>query len=374
VIDKRASELERERLREPRPEDLSQNPEPRGGMMNEPINHIVIEDDVRELPVTRRFLERYPGAEIIGCGSPADRASLVARAHSPKRTLYLGRRRGPYLKPFPQHPWYGASGGCETNLILGYNCGASCRYCFVQTIFDDPVPTIFVGDTEMIAQLESYLKHTPDARISTGEYIDSLLFDDITGYTQKLMTVFEPFPSSTLELRTKSQLIDHLPADPIPQVLVSYSINPSDVVTVAEPGTPRLERRLAKARELHDRGYRIALRVDPVIPAAEFVPGYRELPSVVERCLGWRRVSKVFLGALRFDNTLLVRMTQTAGGRRLLDAEFVPCPDGYLRPSRYARIEAYRLLSLGIRRWASRIDISITMEPDYVIRAVFEEG
>jgi hypothetical protein len=65
-------------------------------------------------------------------------------------------------------------------------------------------------------------------------------------------------------------------------------------------------------------------------------------------------------------------MTQTAGGRRLLDAEFVPCPDGYLRPFRHSRIKIYRELVGAIREHAPGIDISMTMEPDYVRRAVLD--
>jgi spore photoproduct lyase len=341
--------------------------------MNETINHIVIEEDVRDTPVARRFTQRFPDAQITICRSPADRPVCAARVGSPKRAVYLGRRRGPYLKAFPQHPWYGADRGCGTNLILGYNCSAACRYCFVQTIFDDPIPTLFVDSTEMHDELRAFLSQNPGAGISTGEYIDSLLFDDITGITGELTETFAQFPACTFELRTKSTATDHLPTNPIPQILVSYSVNPPSVIAVAEPGTPDLETRLDKARLLHDSGYRIALRFDPIIPAGEFAPDYLELPGLVDKHLGWHRVSKIFLGMLRFDTKLLERMTQTAAGRRLLDTEFVPCPDGNLRPFRHARIDIYRGLTLAIRERAPGIDISITMEPDYVRRAVFDE-
>lgn len=340
--------------------------------MNQTITHIIIEKDARDDPLVHRFTRRFPDAAITVCPSPADRPLCVGRLETPRTAIYLGLRRGPYIKEFPQHPWYGAEGGCLNNLILGYNCSASCRYCFVQTIFDDALPTIFVDSAEMVAELQAFLSKNPDAGVSTGEYIDSLLYDDITGYTEKLMEVFAPFPASTLELRTKSAQVEHLPADPVPQTLVSYSVNPPDVVTVAEPGTPRLETRLTGAGMLHDRGYRIALRIDPIIPAGEFASGYLGLPEAVDRHLGWHRVSKVFLGVLRFDAALLERMTQTAAGRRLLDAEYVPCPDGYFRPFRHARIDIYRELAKGIRRHAPGMEISMTMEPDYVRRAVFD--
>ncbi|UCH84676.1 MAG: hypothetical protein JSW50_03000, partial [Candidatus Latescibacterota bacterium] len=334
------------------------------------LNHIVIEKDAIGHPTVSRFTERFPDAEITTCGSPEDRPKCVGRVGSPRHAVYLGLRRGPYLKMFPQHPWYGVRDQCRYNLILGYNCTASCRYCFVQTIFDDPIPTIFVDSAEMTTELRNFLSQTPDAGVSTGEYIDSFLFDEITGHTRELMDVFASFPESTLELRTKSARIGHLPPDPIPQILVSYSVNPPDVVTFAEPATPSLETRLIKAGELHDRGYRIALRIDPVIPAKEFEKGYRALAGLVEQHLGWHRVYRVFLGVLRFDHALLERLTQTAGGRQLIDSEFVPCPDGKYRPFTHQRVEIFRMLVGEIREYAPAIDFSITMEPDYVWRAV----
>ncbi len=341
-----------------------------GGKMNQTVDHIIIENSVRNTPTARRFVSRYPEAAVTVCPSEKDRPAWATEVKSPKRAVYIARRRGPFLKEFPGHPWYGPGGGCRHNLILGYNCLASCRYCFVQTIFDDPIPTIFADSGEMISELRAFLGRNPDAGVSTGEYIDSLLFDDVTGYTRDLMNIFAGFPSSTLELRTKSPHVEHLPAQPIPQVLVSYSISPPEVVRVAEPGTADLATRLENARRLHDRGYKIGLRVDPIVPAGEFLRDYRKLPTVVERHLGWRRVDRVFLGMLRFDTTLLERMSKTAGGRRLLDAEYIPCPDGYYRPFRHVRIDAYRMLVGGIRDCAPGIDISITMEPGYVHRAV----
>ncbi|MEJ2721622.1 MAG: hypothetical protein P8181_10880 [bacterium] len=342
------------------------------GRKNPAISHIVLENDIRDTAIARRFARRFPGAAVTVCPSAAERAACTARVGPPKRVVYLARRRGPWIKTFPSHPWYGADGGCRYNLILGYNCTASCRYCFVQTIFDDPIPTIFADSVGMADELHAFLDRNPDAGVSTGEYIDSLLFDDVTRYTESLMAVFSQFGSTTLELRTKSTQTDHLPEDPIHQVLVSYSINPPDVVRAAEPGTPGLGARLGQARRLSERGYRIGLRIDPVVPTEAFSAGYRRLPAAVERHLGWRRVSRVFLGVLRFDAALLERMSRTAGGRRLLDAEYVRCPDGYYRPSRHARIETYRRIVNGIRRFAPAADISVTMEPNYVQRAVLD--
>ncbi|UCG53642.1 MAG: hypothetical protein JSW58_08815 [Candidatus Latescibacterota bacterium] len=339
--------------------------------MRQEIDCIIIDDQARHHPMVARFLERFPDARIIDC-TPGDRLTVCRKeVRSPKRTVYLAHHRGSFLKPFPHHKWYGDHLGCYHNLILGYNCFASCRYCFIQTIFDTSVPAVYVNSDEMTTEVAAFLSANPDAIISTGEYIDSLQLDEVTGYTKTLTGLFDRFPKSTLELRTKSDHVSHLPDDPPHGVLVSYSINPPDVVDIAEPGTVDLDARLGGAKHLHDKGYRIAFRLDPIVPAEEFVGGYRELPAFIQKSFGWDKISRVFLGALRFDHALLKKMCASIGGRRLLDAEFVPCPDGYFRPTKYSRIRAYRSLVSEIQRYTRDIDISITMEPDYVRRAVF---
>lgn len=337
--------------------------------MREQVDHLFIEQEARNDPLVGRVVERFPAADISYC-NPSDRSAVVRSFRkAPRRGLFLKRHRGSFLKPFPRHPWYDGGGGVYHNLILGYNCFGSCHYCFIQSIFPDAVPTMYVNEERMLDELRAFLKNDPRAWISTGEYIDSLQLDETTRYTEAIMNVMREFPESTLELRTKSGRVDHLPTNPPAQVRVAYSVSPEIVVTKVEPGTAGLVRRLTQARRLHEKGYVVDIRIDPVIPAAPFAGAYAGLPAEVETHLSWQRVSRVFLGALRFDDGLLKRLASSPVARRLLDAEYVRCPDGKYRPPRHERAALYKQLIHRIRAYRPDIDITIMMEPAYIQQA-----
>ena len=337
--------------------------------MRESVEYLFVEHAARDSAIAARVIERFPGAHIEYC-DPMRRASIGRTfARAPRKALYLRHHKGSFIKPFPRHPWYDGGGGVYYNLILGYNCFGGCHYCFIQSIFDDAIPTMYANRDDLANELTAFLRSEPRAWMSTGEYIDSLQLDEVTGYTEFVMDVMRRFPNATLELRTKSGRVDHLPADPPVAVTVAYSISPPDVAGKVEPGTAPLERRLVKARVLHDKGYRIAVRIDPIIATPKFADGYSLLPNIIDTHLGWRRVGEVFLGALRFDDALLKRMSRSTAARRLLDAEFVACPDGRYRPLKATRSRIYRDIVERIRRYQRDMPVTIMMEPEYIRRA-----
>jgi spore photoproduct lyase len=337
--------------------------------MREQVDHIFVDTEAANDSMVSRIIQRFSAAEVSYCDT-ANRAAIVRDFHkAPRRGLFLKRHRGSFLKAFPRHSWYDGGGGVYYNLILGYSCFGSCHYCFIQSIFPDAVPTMYVNAEAMLDELRRFLRNDPRAWISTGEYIDSLQLDETTHYTETIMEVMRDFPESTLELRTKSGRVDHLPADPGCRVRVAYSVSPESVAAKVEPGTAGLARRLTKAKMLYEKGYHVDVRIDPVIAAAPFADAYAELPAEIEERLSWRRVSRVFLGALRFDDDLLKKIASSPAARRLLDAEYVRCPDGKYRPSRRERTRLYKILVDRIRAYRPDMDITIMMEPAYVQQA-----
>jgi spore photoproduct lyase len=247
---------------------------------------------------------------------------------------------------------------------------ASCQYCFVHTYFDDPFPTIFTNAADMDNNLRAFLADNPGAWISTGEFMDSLQLDRITGYTERIMETMAGYSRATLELRTKHSAVDHLPRCPHSAVIFSFSVNPPEVTEKIESGSAGFDKRLEAAAFLYGRGYRIALRIDPIITAAGFLESYEGLAEAIEKTLGWKRVERVFLGVLRFDHGLMRRLARGKTSRKFLDAEYVPAPDGKYRLYKQARVAVYRDLLAQIRRYNPAVAAALVMEPDYVHTAV----
>ena len=342
------------------------------GEYQETVETILVEESAQGDNVTGRLLAAYPDARVLYYTEGAGVGGTAPPSGNPKKTLVLKRHRGRFVKPFPRHPWHGD--GESANLILGHGCFASCLYCFVFTYFESPNPTLFTNLDDALAELGAFLRENPRAWISTGEFMDSLQLDSAAGYNQSIIEAMAAFPGATLELRTKHSGAEHIPPCGQRGVVFSFSVNPDEVVRRVEPGSADLGRRLRAAAGLHGRGYRIALRIDPIIPTAEYAGAYDGLAGTVEKQLGWERVSRVFLGSLRFDAELMKKLSRGPASRKLLDAEYVLTPDGKYRVYKHARVAAYRRLVGQIRTYAPEIKVTLMMEPDYVRESVLKDG
>ncbi len=318
---------------------------------------------------------RFPEAAVAHCDE--DKKSRVARdaIGAPEHTLFITRHRGRFIKPFPRHPWHhqGGNGGCEYNLLIGFNCSAACSYCFTRAYFEHPYPTLFSNIDDMLDALSSFLDHHPDARVSTGEFMDSLCLDEATGTTERILERLRGYPRCSLELRTKSAAIEHLPPTGHPNVIAAWSINPPSVICDTEAGTAGFRARLEAAAKLREKGYRIALRIDPVIMTGSYLNAYAALAGEIADVLPWRHVSEVFLGAIRFDKNMLGLLAASRAPHALLDAQLIVCPDGKYRPHKFIRIAFFKMLVSSIMGHAPGIPIRLCMEPTYVHDAVFAE-
>ncbi len=331
---------------------------------NEAIAHLVIDRSCEDTSMAERFRRAYPRARVTTFDPGQRDATVAALRVNPKSTVVLTPHKGRFVKPFPRHKWYQYDH--MYNLILGFNCHASCHYCFVHTYFDDPCPTMYANDADVYAELRSFLESKPDAWISTGEFIDSLQLDRVTRHTERIMETMRDYPAAVFELRTKHSDVEHLPDCPHPGVLVSFSINPETISRKIEAGSADLDERLRAARQLIDKGYRVAFRLDPIIAAGGYLDAYAGLAETVEATVSWKEISRVFLGVLRFDATLMRRLAGGAATRKLLDAEYVRAPDGKYRVYKNARVAVYRELVASLRKFDPELQIELVMEPDYV--------
>lgn len=336
--------------------------------MHPRISQIFVDQESRNTPFTRRILAGYPGAEVHHVPEIDPKRLSSGRGRSRSTTLCIAHHRGAFVKPFPDHAWYGVddAGACGQSLLIGYNCSAACRYCFTRTYFDHPYPTLFSNIDEMLDALETFLSRQPDGRLSTGEFIDSFFLDRFSGTNRRILELLASWPEATLELRTKSDRVDHLPPNSHTGVIVAWSINPPSVIRTIEAGTASFERRLQAAHILRKNGYRIAFRIDPVIMSDAFLPAYRGLAGEIDRAFPWRHVSALYLGAVRFEKRMIGTLAGSKTPDELLDAQHILCPDGKYRPHKYVRLEFYRAIIDGVRRYAPDLPIHLTMEPAYI--------
>lgn len=147
-------------------------------------------------------------------------------------------------------------------LILSNGCPFDCLYCYLKLTFrGDKNPVLFTNPWE---QVKKELEKIPEGVFSTGELADSLAI--IPPLLSPALKWFAEQSSRYLLLTTKSTNIKPLLAlEPSPQIIVSFSINAEEAWCLYEKKVPSPWKRLETAKKLKDSGWRVRIRLDPVI-------------------------------------------------------------------------------------------------------------
>lgn len=176
-------------------------------------------------------------------------------------------------------------------LILSNGCPYDCSYCYLKLTFRGKTnPNLFTNAWE---EVQSELERSPSGVFSTGELADSLAVQP--PLLEPALDYFSNCADKWLLLLTKSSNITPLRhRQPSRQVIVSFSVNAMPVWHKYEKRTPSPRQRLAAAQELKDLGWRVRIRIDPILADVP-LETYEEVALAV-RALG---VERVTIGTLR---------------------------------------------------------------------------
>ena len=298
------------------------------------MDTIYVEDAVRDHARTRQLLERFPGAAVLPCesyGEVFNPHGQDFRLQKKNPALIIAEKRGAMVLPTP--PGYGI--GPERNFYFSHllNCLYDCRYCFLQGMFRSANYVWFVnyeGFWSAIKDEAAAAKAAgEEACFFSGYDCDSLAMESVTGFGADCLDQFSRLPSALLELRTKSVGIRCLKErQALENVVVAFSLTPAEVAAAVEHKAPPLERRIAAMRDLAERGWKIGLRLDPLIDYADFDGGYRRLVEAIFAEVPESSVHSATFGPLRFPKEMLSRITKLYPEEKLFAVPFELRSDG----------------------------------------------
>ncbi|GIX48174.1 MAG: hypothetical protein KatS3mg131_2385 [Candidatus Tectimicrobiota bacterium] len=199
--------------------------------------HVWIDRQVLGSPITANVLRQLPGVPttVVDGPPPVPRLPQAALMSVSKKQLYLTAQKGRFVRPCPgmtsRRPAQQLC--CHYTIVdLIYNCNYDCTYCYLQSYVNAPYLTVYANVEQLFAELAALLRAQPHrlVRLGSGEFSDSLSLDPLTGFSRLLIPFLRQFPNVLFELKTKSDLVDHLlDLDPQGRVLVSWSLNPPPV-------------------------------------------------------------------------------------------------------------------------------------------------
>ena len=285
-----------------------------------------------------------------------------------KKILHLKYFKGKSIK---RCPGYSEKLICCNYLTLDLieNCPFECTYCILQAFLNKPVITIHANLEEILNQVLDLTSRQPKVfyRISTGEHSDSLALDHILKINRYVIPFFSKIKNSLLELKTKSNHVEHLLDLPHGgKTLISWSLNPEKIIDQEEHKTASLNERLKAAQLASDAGYKIAFHLDPLIYFPNCEKNYHDLIDQILDSVSHDRIEWISFGTLRYISKLKSIVETRFPKSKIFLEEFVKGKDGKMRYLKKTRQLLYNNVQNRINKLAPQIPTYLCMEKNTV--------
>ena len=187
-------------------------------------------------------------------------------------------------------------------LKWAYGCPFDCAWCYLKGTFrfrpEGPRP-VFKSLEKVKSHVEAFLNEvdTPEV-LNTGEIADSLMGENGgTPFSKFIISLFEKQVQHRVLFVTKSVNIKHfleIPASS--QAIMSFSLNAEDIAEKWEKKAPSVKARVKAAQKLHQHGYEVRIRIDPMVPVTDWRKHYVDL---IDKIFSGFIPDRITLGSLR---------------------------------------------------------------------------
>ena len=332
------------------------------------ITNLFVDAEVASHPQTKRIVRHLPLAPQH-IEDPTALYRWINSASDPvkrgKQTLYLTRNKGKFLKPCPGTSDYRC---CDYRILHTASfCTMDCSYCILQSYFHPPLLQFFVNREDLDKELTGLFEEGRIARVGTGEFTDSLIWEQWTDLTAYLVDRFSRQDRAVLELKTKTAAVDRLQElDHGRKTIVAWSLNTPSVMRSEERGTASLSARLHAAVRCQQWGYPLAFHFDPLVLYDGWEADYRDVVRRLFEHVDASLIAWISLGSFRFMPALKQIIADRFPTSTLPYGEFITGLDNKMRYFKPLRMELYRKMVAWIREEAPNVTVYFCMEDDEV--------
>jgi len=335
---------------------------------------IYIEEEVRDSPLSASFLAAFP--EAVSSVIPDMKSFLsgytgrgIPEYNKRSETIFIIQEERDFFK---RCPCTGRAVPCGYSIFnLSFGCIYECTYCFLQEYSNTP-GLIFPANVDRFLDKFLSFRDLPATRrwlrgtrlrLGTGEFSDSLMLDNLTGYSLPLVEFFRGRDDVIFEFKTKSANIENLlTLKGDENIVVGWSVNPQKIIDSNELYSAPLDIRIDSARRVMEAGYRVAFHFDPIFYYIGWEDDYREVIEKIIGVINPEKIAWVSLGTLRFRPSLKKIIEARFPGNDVLDAEMALGFDDKLRYPARLRYRIYRALIDSLTGHSHTIPIYLCME------------
>ncbi|MGB4435754.1 MAG: spore photoproduct lyase family protein [Defluviitoga tunisiensis] len=276
------------------------------------FSHIYIENSVFDFPITQYIINRFPRSKIVrieNYNEVFSRKNQNPYLQKLSPSLIVGEKKeGFFYKGsrlchnFEEEHFY------YTNFIL--NCLFDCDYCYLKGMNLSSNIVFFVNLNDYFNEIARLLNTKNKLYLSISYDSDILIFDEIYPFLNEWYNFVEKNPKITVEIRTKSVLWKKfIKYKSLDNLILSWSLAPSDIIVQYEKKTPSLEARLNAISQLLKRDWKINLALDPLIYTGKpWKIIYKEFLEYLVTKIDINLINSITVGVFRIPINYLRRM------------------------------------------------------------------
>ena len=189
------------------------------------------------------------------------------------------------------------------------SCGFDCSYCSIQSFYNQNTITFDSGFKDKLLNLN--LDQNKTYHIGTGQSSDSLMWGNREGILDALFQFARENPNVILEFKTKSDNIKHFLENDVPNnILCTYSLNTQTIIDNEEHLTASLNKRVAAARKLADKGVKVGFHFHPIVEYENYLEEYKEVYDKLIHEFDINDVALVSFGTLTFIKPVIKQLRE----------------------------------------------------------------
>jgi spore photoproduct lyase len=214
-----------------------------------------------------------------------------------KTTVFLTERKNEYIIPYD----YGKNviGKNEYVLRWGLGCIYSCVYCYSKLKHKTTYIALFPDIFNIKKEINALKRKEKNILLNAGENYDSMILENKIPFCKHLSLAL---PDDILiEFRTKAIV----PKAFIKEAnkknsLIAFSVNPEYIRKNYEINAPSLKSIINNINELLENGFKVALRIEPIILIKNYEKLYFEFINFLNENINLKALHSVDIALLRF--------------------------------------------------------------------------
>lgn len=251
---------------------------------------------------------------------------------------------------------------CNLKTIdLAQRCTYGCNYCIIQTFYHDNKILIEDNIAEKIRNIS--IDPTKNYHFGTGQSADSLMLGNHGNILDEVVDFASKHSNIILELKTKSNNIDHLLKMEVPSnVLCSWTLNTGTIINHEEHLTAKLEERIDAAKKLTQKGILVGFHLHPIIPYKNWEKEYEELSKRIMTEFIPKQIAFVSFGTLTFIKPVIKEIRKLGPPSKVLQMPLVDANGRYSYPEEIKK-EIFSHIYQCFKPWHNQVYFYFCMEP-----------